>query len=232
MGLQIIQGVEDEVVAATMRAYERAVVSVFGQTRWVYNRDVGPQRNRNYKMWGKLAVTLHTRRWDPREFFDYSLREWVRYAAWKAGQSGTPVERVPYISRLVGPRTLDAFERRLADPGYRKVRNQLLEIGDAEWWHWRFELRDGVVIMMRVMRFRSEESDALQFCWRAVPAIFLAACEVFWSADRDGWVQEDDVAFVRARDLRDSLRRDVAQWAKLRGEYAAAWAEVRSGRYK
>ena len=145
--------------AHTMRAYERAAFDVLGVRRFVYSRKAGPQANKNYRTWAKLALKLKKADADPGGFMFSTFRHWQLL---KQRGSIDAAQEIPYPTQLLG----DYYLRTYLTTAPWRAGLRLTS-------YYAWEIEEGAEALHGFSAGASIE-DVMPAVWPGLPPAFLA----------------------------------------------------------
>lgn len=166
-----------DTIRRVIHSFERCCETVLqcGRT-FAYSRKAELTKHRDFTVWRNLAIYFVTNGYDPREYFEVTLRAWKRW-------NKRPDQRRPFAKQIAGRPYKERWLEHLASR--TRAMGHGLDVG-TDLWHWRGELRDGARIVRGALEVCQTEQAALGFCWPACPPIYLVFSEAFWQAIHAG----------------------------------------------
>lgn len=163
---------------ALMGAYERAAKRELKIRKWLYNRrsKAGPSSVRGYTTWVKVAELLDDHGIDYDSYCDWWMVYWLDSRETRTVRTTTPpigmLGSAPAIKRFAG----------------RGATNiTTLQIRDAD--HWIADARSVIKRFQGIVQ--QPLSQILPLMWQALPAPFLACCQMFHDAVNSGAINTE-----------------------------------------
>ncbi len=162
----MINAVAEASVVSLMRTYEQAAFDVLGLRVFAWNRRAGPTKNKNYKVWARLRMTLDV------AHVDVALFMWDALRLYQRVHPADAAKRPPFVTQLSNPAYMREHARRSQRP-----RAQVTKL---EFYTW--EIDEGVEIVRGFAGSGLSYKDTILHAWMLMPPTFCAIDGTYYNS--------------------------------------------------